>query len=120
MFFEFNQNNSGGSFVMNDKVCHWMFVEADNEESACEFAENLGCYFNGTDNGDDCPCCGDRWSRPWEKTEFPLEYGDGTRFENPEEYCQYLIKEYGWFGQDTVEARVFYKDGRVAEFYGKC
>lgn len=119
MFFEYRQNNSGGSFVYNDKLCKWMFVEADTVDEANAFAENLGCYWNGVAKNMDCECCGDRWYKPWGGTEFPLDYGDGTMFANPEEYCQYLVDEYGYSRKDQVEARVFYKDGRVVEFKGK-
>ena len=62
MFYEFDQNNSGGSFVTNDKLCHRLFIEADSKEEAILTAENLGCYWNGVEDGYDCPCCGDRWS----------------------------------------------------------
>lgn len=63
MFYNFDQNNSYGYFVVDEKVCHRLLIEADNEEEAVSKAEELGCYWNGVDNGVDCPCCGDRWSR---------------------------------------------------------
>lgn len=63
MFYEFQQNNSYGYFVVDDKVCHRLFIEAENENEAVSKAEELGCYWDGVDNGQDCPCCGDRWSR---------------------------------------------------------
>ena len=31
MFYEFDQNNSGGHFTVNDKVCHRLFIEAEIE-----------------------------------------------------------------------------------------
>lgn len=60
-FYEFSQNNSGGSFDSNDKLCHWLIIEANDEEHAIEIAESLGCYWNGVDKGLDCECCGNRW-----------------------------------------------------------
>jgi hypothetical protein len=60
-FYEFSQNNSGGSFTTDDNLCHRLFIEADSDEEAISKAENLGCYWNGVDEGSDCPCCGDRW-----------------------------------------------------------
>ena len=60
-FYEINQNNTGGSFVTNDKLCHRLFIEADSESEATDKAEDLGCYWNGVDDGMDCSCCGDRW-----------------------------------------------------------
>lgn len=63
-YWGFDQNNSGGSFVNDDKLCHRVFIEAYSEEEACDKGENLGMYFNGCEDGSDCPCCGDRWYRP--------------------------------------------------------
>lgn len=60
-FYEVSQNNSGGSFVVNDKVCHRLFIEASSEEESLSIAEDLGCYWNGVSEGMDCECCGDRW-----------------------------------------------------------
>ena len=65
MFYEFNQNNSGGHFVVNDKLCHRLFIEADNEYEAIDKAEELGCYWDGVSQGRDCSCCGDRWHKDW-------------------------------------------------------
>jgi hypothetical protein len=47
-FYEFDQNNSGGSFVVNDKVCHRVIIDK---------AETLGIHFDGWG---DCSCCGNR------------------------------------------------------------
>lgn len=62
-FYEFRQNNSGGSF--NTKMPLYMWIEASSKEEACAIAEEHGVYFDGVDEGMDCPCCGDRWYRPW-------------------------------------------------------
>ena len=59
--YQFNQNNSFGVFDVDDKLCHRLFIEANNEEEAVNKAVELGCYFDGVYNGLDCPCCGDRW-----------------------------------------------------------
>lgn len=77
MFYEFDQNNSGGSFVVNDEVCHRLFIEADSEEQAISKAEELGCYWNGVADGIDCPCCGDRWSRYAEKIDLVKYAAEG-------------------------------------------
>jgi hypothetical protein len=60
-FYEISQTNTGGSFVTDDKLCHRLFIEASSEDEAISKAEDLGCYWNGVDEGMDCPCCGDRW-----------------------------------------------------------
>lgn len=40
----FDQNNSGGYFDVDDKVCHRLFIEAESFDDAVEKAEELGCY----------------------------------------------------------------------------
>lgn len=62
-FYEFGQNNSGGSFVTDKNLCHRIVIEAYSEEAAIAKAEEFGCYWDGCDAGMDCPCCGDRWYR---------------------------------------------------------
>jgi hypothetical protein len=61
-FYEFYQNNSGGFFV--DNMLRYMWIAALSEQEACEIAEENCVYFNGSDYGRDCQCCGDRWYRP--------------------------------------------------------
>jgi len=160
-FFEFSQNNSGGIFIVNEKVCHRIFIEAENKDEANKIAESLGCYWNGCENGIDCKCCGDRWSKVWDDEGLDLDkinengyqvgvydhypnpeehwykrYGQYTvvqepqwkekmfrrytgsiKFNNIEEYAQFLADEYGWTNPDV---RIYYKNGKVKEIYGKC
>jgi hypothetical protein len=72
-FYEISQNNSGGSFIVDDKLCHRLFIEAESSDEASSIAEDLGCYWDGCDTGYDCPCCGDRWYRPWLNDGIDLE-----------------------------------------------
>jgi len=83
-FYEFTQNNSGGSFVANDKLCHRIFIEAINVADAISKAEELGIYFDGTSTGRDCSCCGDRWHEPWDELNIDMMNEKG-----------YLVSEYG-------------------------
>lgn len=66
-FFEFDQNNSGGSFDTDDKrgIGPRVWIEALNTEDANARAERIGIYFDGCEDGMDCECCGDRWSPAW-------------------------------------------------------
>lgn len=63
-FFTFYQNNTGGSFVIDETagICETVIIEAKNANHANEIAEEKGLYFNGCNSGEDCSCCGDRWS----------------------------------------------------------
>ena len=56
MFYDFWQNNSGGKFIINDKVAPIVWIEARNASEANAIAESIGIIF---DEG--CECCGDRW-----------------------------------------------------------
>lgn len=158
-WYEFDQNNSGGRFHVDEKVCHRLFIEAESFDDAVEKAEDLGCYWDGVRDGIDCPCCGDRWDKwsddpvdiekyktegyrvglydniyrntknAWEgkyrrygvikepefETRYSVrEYVGKIRFNNIEEYAQYLANEYGW---TTPDARIYYNDGSVKEIF---
>ena len=100
--YEFTQNNSGGYFEVDDKVCHRVFIEADNAMEANEIAQELGIYFDGCDKGIDCPCCGDRWYEVWDNEYVDLDvinkrgwevqtYGEENNWY--EKYGQYEIVE---------------------------
>lgn len=110
-FFEFTQNNSGGMFVVDEKICHRLFIEADNEEVATQKAKKLGVYFDGVDRGMDCECCGDRWYG-CDEVEFPHSSGE----ESIEGVAQFYADRYGW---TTPDARIFYEDGSVKEVFIK-
>lgn len=109
----FDQNNSFGYFDVNDKVCHRLFIEAESFQNAVEKAEELGCYWHGVDIGIDCPCCGDRWSK-WDDAPVDFRKHKGLRFDNIEDYAQYIADEYGW---TTPDARIYYHDGNVKEIF---
>lgn len=92
MFYEFDQNNSGGHFVVNDDVCHRLFIEADNEREALWKAEDLGCYWDGVSKGMDCSCCGDRWCQYAEEVNL-LDFATNG----------YIVSVYDGCGDDPVE-----------------
>ena len=95
-FYEFGQNNSGGSFTINDKLCHRVYIEAESHRMANSKLEDLGGYFDGVENDRDCDCCGDRWYEvsASDAMEFPKTYGTFT-----EERAKELSEKY------NVEAR---------------
>jgi len=107
-FIEFNQNNSGGVFDVDDKLCHRVIIESDSVEEATSKAENLGCYWGGVDAGMDCGCCGDRWYVPCD-----IDY---KKISNKDliNKIQKLADEYGWTNPD---ARIYFKDGTVKEIF---
>lgn len=62
-FYEFDQNNSGGGFVIDEEVGIGprVWIQAFDANEANVIAERLGLYFDGVDDDMDCECCGDRW-----------------------------------------------------------
>lgn len=112
----FEQHNSGGVFHCNDKICHRVFIEAYDLDGAIDFATDIGIYFDGCDIGADCPCCGDRWYRPFDTDElvFPIKYSKEIIFETVEEYAQYLADKYGWTKPD---GRIYFANGDVVEIF---
>jgi hypothetical protein len=58
-WFEYDQNNSGGSF--NSDLGYNLWIEAPTARQANAIAKDCGVYFNGCEQGIDCYFCGDRW-----------------------------------------------------------
>src|SRR3990167_7584500 len=77
-FYEFSQNNSGGSFVVDENLCHRLFIEADTKNIAKEKMLDLGAYFDGEG---DCECCGNRWSEYAYEQIYPYRYGTFNKVE---------------------------------------
>jgi hypothetical protein len=78
-YFTFGQNNSGGSFIYNERagIGHYVIVEAIDADHANQRARAIGLYFDGCSTGMDCDCCGDRWSEQWGSdagTDVPMVY----------------------------------------------
>lgn len=116
-FYEFSQNNSGGSFDVDDKVCHRLFIEATTLKKAIKKAKELGVYFNGCDKGLDCSCCGDRWYKIDEYNKIDLKKLSESykiEFKEIKDYAQYLANKFGWTSPD---ARIFYLDDSVDEIF---
>ena len=101
-WFGVDQNNSGGHFIINDEVGHWVFVQARNATEATARLKEIT-----KDSGEDwCPCCGERWL-VWLNEDDghpePMIYGTPVR----------LAK--GGFSS-REEIRMYAQDGRVAYY----
>jgi|SRR5690348_1922198 len=64
-FFAFDQNNSGGSYSIDENrgIGKVVVIEAENASDANERAREIGLYFDGRY---DCDCCGNRWHEQWD------------------------------------------------------
>ena len=80
MFYTYMQNNSGGDFHFDAArgVSHYVIIEAASAEEANKKALDIGLYFDGCDDGRDCPCCGDRWYPQDDGIEVPEVYGQSA------------------------------------------
>ncbi len=115
-FYEFNQNNSGGHFDVDENVCHSVIIEAMDEKHAITLFEPMIENQSGS-----CYCCGDR------STEYSYEsnldeykekgYNVGKiYFESIEQYCQFMANAYGCTVPDV---RIHFLDGTKKEIL-KC
>ncbi len=78
-----------------------------SESEADSIAEDLGCYWDGVNEGSDCPCCGDRWYGGHEvelmamSTEkdgsYPVEEWVDRKKSTPEEALETLRSRYSEF-----------------------
>lgn len=109
-FYHYSQNNTGGSFTLNEAagITHHVIIEAIRAKHANELAEQIGLYFDGSG---DCGCCGNRWSSLW---------GDDNGDDEPMIYGKPVHKydSMAWM-QPGKEIVVHYLDGRK-EWFGVC
>lgn len=98
MWYRYKQNNTGGSFEIDDKtgIGPVVFVQAFTPEGANKRANEIGIYFNGCTQGFDCDCCGDRW--------YPAE-----DFDKSDKVV--LHPDYDFWWHNTVY--LHYLDGRI-------
>jgi len=110
MFFHFRQNNSGGCFTYGpaDGIGINVIVEAEDWVHANDRAEaDIGLYFNGCDEGYDCPCCGDRWYAQYHHSGDSVPSVYGVPIDEAMTYSNWGLDESGY---------VHYLDGRIVPF----
>lgn len=119
MFYQFRQNNSGGSFTYdeNNGISVNVIIEANSVDEANMKAESIGLYFDGCDSGLDCECCGDRWYEQWHNEEgdlVPSVYDSPVNLSTMElddEEPPYLMK---WM--EGYEGFIHYSNGKMVGF----
>jgi len=115
-FYEYRQNNSGGSFDVRpaDGISQYVIVEADDAKEADYLAERIGLYFDGDG---DCSCCGERWSAQdsWysgdDGDEVPSNYGTPLVYHEKDNVFLLHSTWSGWI--EGPDGYVHYKDGRI-------
>lgn len=111
-FYTFDQNNSGGNFDYDERagITHYVIVEAVDRNHAISRAESIGLYFNGVEEGNDCPCCGDRWSTPYK------DEGDDEPMLHSTPVAAHERGKWSFFEEDQKEIAVHYLDNRIEWF----
>lgn len=73
LWYEFDQNNSGGYCERDDFVADYVYVQAMNADQAEDIMRDL---IDKADAWNYCDCCGERWSF-WnvEGYDVPMHYG---------------------------------------------
>jgi len=121
LWFEYRQNNSGGSFVTNEDVSIYVLIQAEGREDANRKAEEVGIYFDGVSDGLDCDCCGDRWSEPWDELEAFSVYSwkntvNRKTYDNVLDYAQALANEDTWSDGGKSAVIVYFANGAKQVF----
>lgn len=119
-WFEYRQNNSGGSFAVNNDVSNYVYIQAESTEAANAKAEEVGIYFDGCEKGWDCDCCGDRWYpshgpmdelKVYDWKEPPQEY------DNICDFAQAAADKDMWAAKGLPSVIVYFADGLVKHFH---
>lgn len=103
-FYSVKQNNTYGTWQGPAEI---LIAEADNEEEARRILIDMGAY---EDDGQDCPCCGSRWS-----LYFLNESKEPSQYNTP--IAEYVAMGAFIFPKDIPAAIVRYKDKPEATYY---
>ena len=108
-YFSFSQNNSGGGWAIDQEagIGIKVFVQASSPAEANAKAEAIGIYFDGVANGNDCSCCGNRWTECWESDtgdeEAPkaskVSDGDTVFVHHADGTIEKIVGTWDWRGQ---------------------
>jgi len=109
-WFHYRQNNSGGTFVIDDAagLGPEVYIEAYDSDHADERAEQLGIYFDGVNEGSDCECCGDRWYNASRYSDDPFSLSKYSFFWHDTVYVHQLEST------DGNKLRRLYKDDQIS------
>jgi hypothetical protein len=120
-WYEYRQNNSGGSFTSNDDVAHYVLVQATSPKEANDKAESFGVYFDGCHNGYDCTCCGDRWYEVRDPlTEFKVwGFRASKECDTVVDYAEALTYDDSFAKEGTSVVVVYFADGTKQVFKKK-
>lgn len=102
-WYLYEQNNSGGYFIINDDVAHGIFIQASSNKEANEKASRIV-----DDYLEFCDCCGDRWwidAEDCDGTESPEVYGVQIYEAKPTPFRSVYILYYASGDKSAVDLR---------------
>ena len=123
-YYQYIQNNTGGGYTMSEKqgIAQYVIVEAISASHADARAEDIGLYFNGCENGEDCQCCGDRWyeAREYNAADTPMIYEQTVQdyIDKNKGECCYIHYLDGSFERIVSGTEPKEKEDFLAEYYG--
>ena len=100
-WFHFDQNNSGGYFIVNDTVAEDVYIQAENAEQATVRAEAILEPYS-----EYCHCCGERWS---------YYIGDDDGYDVPTKYATPITNVRA--STYHKQARLHHDDGTVETYF---
>ena len=104
-WYHVSQNNTGGTFRVDDNLAYHVFFQATSAKHAEAIADDI------LDNSGSCSCCGNRWDTYWDEDDgydVPSVYGDPYIPERGKyKFCYVESADY---------ARLHYLDGRVVKW----
>lgn len=102
-FYPFHQNNSGGYYILNNDVQHYVIIEGYDlwqiESKANQVFHDYRVH---------CECCGERWDDDW----IHERYLTDEPMINEESVYNYNIDEHSWDRREEAKVIIYYLDGR--------
>ena len=127
-WFNYRQNNSGGSIVKDDDVSITVVVQAASLKEANRIAvDRAGVYFDGVRKGYDCSCCGDRWHESWDEdgmdslsvmtwSSLTGKYRH-TVYDTIEDWAEARAQAETWVKPGESAVILYYADGTKTVYY---
>lgn len=121
-WYEFRQNNSGGSFQMDNDLTVHVLIQAASTGEANTKAQDIGIYFDGCSKGYDCDCCGDRWYEADDALDSFTTFNWRDNFSpakhtNVRDFAQAMADGSMWDKPGLPSVILYYADGTVERFY---
>ena len=103
-WFHFDQNNSGGYFLVNEDVAEDVYIQAENAEHAQDRARAIFFPYR-----EFCECCGERWTIDYIRDEDGYDVPTKYDVDIDEIVAEHFSKQARLHHLDGNIETVFYK-----------